>query len=79
MRVVMLALPEQRAAVFAVRQMRQRGLQGEITASVRYKEDTEILIKEGINAAYSLYEEAGVGFANHVCAKAGYCELRSES
>jgi len=77
--LVMLALPDQRAAVFAVRQMRQKGFKGEITASVRYKEDAEILIKEGINAAYSLYEEAGVGFANHVCAKAGYCELNSES
>ena len=78
-RVVMLALPEPRAAIFAVRQMRQRGFQGEITASVRYDEDIALLIKEGINAAFSLYEEAGVGFANHVCAKAGYCELRAES
>ena len=78
-RVVMLALPEQSAAVFAVRQMRQRGFQGEITASVRYNEDIKILIEEGINAAYSLYEEAGVGFADHVCAKAGYCEISSES
>jgi len=77
--VVMLALPEPKAAVFAARQMRQRGFQGEITASVRYEEDIEILKKEGINAAYSLYEEAGVGFANHVCSKAGYCELSGES
>jgi predicted Kef-type K+ transport protein len=78
-RVVMLALPEPSAAVFSIRQMRQKGFQGEITASVRYEEDIETLNKEGINAAYSLYEEAGVGFANHVCAHAGYCEIRDES
>jgi hypothetical protein len=77
-RVVMLALPEASAGVFAVRQMRQRDFQGEITASVRYEEDIDILRREGINAAYSLYEEAGVGFADHVCAQAGYCELRGE-
>ncbi len=75
-RVVMLALPEPSAAVFSIQQMRLRGFEGEITASVRYEEDIELLNKEGINAAYSLYEEAGVGFADHVCAQAGYCELR---
>jgi glutathione-regulated potassium-efflux system ancillary protein KefC len=75
-RVVMLALPDSSAAVFSIRQMRRRGFKGEITASVHYEEDIDTLIKEGINAAYSLYEEAGVGFADHVCAQAGYCELR---
>jgi hypothetical protein len=75
-RVVMLALPEPEAAVFAVGQMRERGFMGDVTASVRYEEDIEILNRAGVNAAYSLYEEAGVGFADHVCAQAGYCELR---
>ena len=75
-RVVMLALPEQSAAVFSIQQMRRRGFEGEITASVRYEEDIELLKKEGIDAAYSLYEEAGVGFADHVCVQAGYCKPR---
>ena len=77
-RVVMLALPEPEAAIFAVRQMRQKGFQGEITASVRYEEDIDTLKQEGIQAAYSLYEEAGVGFANHVCAKTDYCVFNRE-
>ena len=74
-RIIMLALPEVSADVFAIRQMRQRGYQGQITASVRYEEEIETLKGEGIHAAYSFYEELGVGFADHVCTHMDYCEL----
>jgi len=74
--LVMLALPDLKAGIFAIRQMYQRGYQGQITASVRYEDEIRILKQEGINAAYSLYEEAGVGFANHVCAHMDHCHLQ---
>jgi len=74
--LVMLALPDPKASIFAIRQMAQRGYQGQITASVRYEDEIPILKEVGINAAYSLYEEAGVGFADHVCAHMDYCNLK---
>jgi glutathione-regulated potassium-efflux system ancillary protein KefC len=74
--LVMLALPDPKTSIFAIRQMIQRGYQGQITASVRYEDEIPILKEVGINAAYSLYEEAGVGFADHVCAHMDYCKLK---
>jgi glutathione-regulated potassium-efflux system ancillary protein KefC len=66
---VMLALPTVDAAVFAIRQMRRRGYRGRIAASVRYEDEIPIIKKEGVHATYSLYEEAGAGFAEHVCSQ----------
>jgi glutathione-regulated potassium-efflux system ancillary protein KefC len=63
---VMLALPNVEASAFAVRQMHQRGYKGRIAASVRYEDEIPVLQKEGVHATYSLYEEAGAGFAEHV-------------
>jgi glutathione-regulated potassium-efflux system ancillary protein KefC len=74
--LVMLTLPDPKASIFAIRQMAQRGYQGQTTASVRYEDEITILKEVGINAAYSLYEEAGVGFADHVCAHMDYCKLK---
>ncbi|WP_319405204.1 cation:proton antiporter family protein [uncultured Desulfosarcina sp.] len=65
--LVMLALPDPRASAFAIRQMKERGYPGQITASVRYDDEAAGLKTEGIDAAYVIYEEAGVGFADHVC------------
>jgi len=66
---VMLALPTVDAALFAIRQMRQRGYRGQIAASVRYEDEIPVIKKEGVHATYSLYEEAGAGFAEHVCSR----------
>jgi len=74
--LVMLSLPDPKTSTFAIRQMLQRGYQGQITASVRYEDEIPILKEVGVNAAYSLYEEAGVGFADHVCAHMDYCKLK---
>jgi predicted Kef-type K+ transport protein len=74
--VVMMALPDPRTAVFAARQLRRRGFQGQVTASVRYEDEMRLLEREGVDAVYSLYEEAGVGFADHVCVHMGFCGLK---
>jgi Trk K+ transport system NAD-binding subunit len=75
--VVMLALHDVNAVIFAIQQMKLRGYQGQIVASVRYEEEIDILKQKGVDAAYSLYEEAGVGFADHVCAYTNYCKLQA--
>jgi predicted Kef-type K+ transport protein len=66
-RLVMLTLPDPRASAFAIHQLKKRGYAGQITASVRYEDEIAVLKQAGIDAAYVLYEEAGVGFADHVC------------
>ena len=75
--LVMLALPDPETSIFAIRQMHQRGYQGQTTASVRYEDEIKRLKEEGISAAYSLYEEAGVGFADHVCSHMDYCKMKN--
>jgi predicted Kef-type K+ transport protein len=74
--LVMLALPDPKASAFAIRQMKERGYPGQITASVRYEDEVAELKKAGIDAAYVLYEEAGAGFANHACKHMDHCHLQ---
>ncbi len=73
--LVMLALPDPQTSRFAVQQLRRLGFKGRIAASVRYEDEIAVLRDAGIDAAYSLYEEAGVGFADHVCSELGYCRI----
>ena len=73
--LVMLTLPDPKSSVFAIRQMHQSAYQGQIAASVRYVDEIDLLKAEGIDAVYSLYEEAGVGFTDHVCSDMDYCQL----
>jgi len=73
---ILLALPDPKAGIFAIRQMHQRGYQGQVTASVRYEDEIRILKQEGIDAACSLYTEAGVGFADHACAHMDHCHIQ---
>ena len=72
--LVMLALPDPKSSLFAIRQMHQSGYRGRIAVSVRYEDETDIFKAEGIDAVYSLYEEAGVGFSDHVCKDMNYCQ-----
>lgn len=75
--LVMLALPDPRTSVFSIEQMKERGYNGQITASVRYEDQMPILKEAGIDAVYNLYEEAGVGFADHVCEYMDYCTRKN--
>jgi len=75
--LVMLALPDPRTSIFSIQQMKERGYRGQITASVRYEDEMQLLKDAGIDAVYNLYEEAGVGFADHVCEHMDYCKLKN--
>lgn len=78
LKLIMLALPDPQSSIFAVRELKNRGYSGQISASVRYDDEIMLLKQEGVNAAYSLFEEAGVGFAEHVCAHMNYCKQRDD-
>ncbi len=76
--LVMLALSDPKTSIFAIHQMKEKGYKGQITASVRYDDEIEVLKNGGVDAVYSLYEEAGVGFADHVCEHMNYCKLKNQ-
>ncbi|ETR67077.1 MAG: hypothetical protein OMM_11982 [Candidatus Magnetoglobus multicellularis str. Araruama] len=74
--LVMLSLPDPRTSIFSIHQLKDKGYKGQITASVRYEDEIQILKNADVDAVYSLYEEAGVGFADHVCEHMDYCGLK---
>lgn len=78
LRLIMLALPDPGAAVFTIKQLREKGYEGQITASVRYEDQAAELKQAGVDKAYVVYEEAGVGFADHVCKHMDHCHLQEE-
>ncbi len=77
-KIIMMTLPDPGAAAFAVKQLHAKGYDGQITASVRYEDEAAALKRVGIDKAYVLYEEAGVGFAHHVCKHMDHCHLQEE-
>jgi hypothetical protein len=75
--LIMLTLPDPKISMFAIRQLHRKGYENQIAASVRYDDEVGVLQEAGIDAAYSLYQEAGMGFANHVCKHMDHCGLPS--
>jgi predicted Kef-type K+ transport protein len=75
--LIMLALPDPGTSIFSIQQIKASGYKGQITASVRYEDQMQLLKDAGIDAAYNLYEEAGVGFADHVCEHMDYCKPKN--
>jgi predicted Kef-type K+ transport protein len=64
--LVMLALPNLRANLDALEQLRIISFNGQITAVARYPDEIQLLRKSGANAVFNIYTEAGAGFAEHV-------------
>jgi len=64
--VVMLAMPHHSGNLFAAKQLAAAGFKGFVAATVMYSDDAESLKKEGVQAVYNFYTEAGAGFANHI-------------
>jgi len=65
MRLTLLATPSQTANIAAVRQLRSKGFTGMIAATALFDDEIPDLEKAGVDAAFNLYGEAGLGFADH--------------
>ena len=64
--LVMLALPNLRANLDALEQLREISFPGRIAAVAKYLDDEEPLRELGATAVFNIYTEAGTGFADHV-------------
>jgi predicted Kef-type K+ transport protein len=65
-RLIMLAMPEHNANVFAARRIAAAESRYLIAAVAQFPDEVEQLKSLGVHAAYNTYAEAGAGFAAHV-------------
>ncbi len=72
-KLIVLAMPNAKENLFAVRQLKETAYAGKLAGVARYSDEIEALKKAGVDAAFNLYAEAGAGFAEHV-----YSELLPE-
>ncbi|UCG31632.1 MAG: cation:proton antiporter [Phycisphaerales bacterium] len=66
-RLVMLAMPNYAENMFAARRLAASHYGGLVAATAQYPDQMAELRKEGVDAVFNLFAEAGAGFANHVC------------
>jgi hypothetical protein len=65
-RLIMLALPKHISNLNIARQMIEKGFRGTLAATAHFDDQVEELRQAGVHAAYNFYNEAGLGFAEHV-------------
>ena len=61
---VMLVMPDHGAQLAAIDQIRKHGFTGKIAASARYPDELKELEELGVDAAFNIYAEVGIGFAS---------------
>ncbi len=66
-KLVLLAMPHHLGNQLALNQLKQKGFNGQIAAIAEYSDQINELTEQGIDAAFNIYNEAGSGFARHVC------------
>lgn len=64
--LVMLTLPDLKANLDVIRQLKESGFEGRIVAAARYADDREKMEKAGVDMAVDVFSEAGSGFADDV-------------
>lgn len=65
-KLILLALPNVRANLDALEQLREINYSGRIAATARFPDEELLLRQEGVDAVFNIYTEAGTGFAEHV-------------
>jgi glutathione-regulated potassium-efflux system ancillary protein KefC len=68
-RLVMLAMAEHAANMYAARRILGSSYQGMVAATAKFEDDAAELKALGIHAVHNLYAEAGSGFADHALQK----------
>ncbi|MEH0687733.1 cation:proton antiporter [Vibrio cholerae] len=66
-KLVLLAMPHHQGNQIALQQLQQRHFKGQIAAIAEYSDQLDALVEQGVDAAFNIYNEAGSGFARHVC------------
>lgn len=65
-KLVMLAMPNVRANIDALEQLRKISFAERIAATARFPDEIQQLKQAGATAVFNIYTEAGAGFAEHV-------------
>ncbi|GLO60250.1 potassium transporter Kef [Vibrio sp. MACH09] len=65
--LILLAMPHHLGNQLALQQLKKKGYKGKIAAIAEYQDQLDSLLIEGVDAAFNIYNEAGSGFARHVC------------
>jgi len=63
--LIMLTMPNINELLAAVELIRQTGHESDIAVAVKHDRDIERLREAGVDSAYNIYAEAGIGFAGH--------------
>ncbi|NNC99964.1 MAG: potassium transporter Kef [Gammaproteobacteria bacterium] len=66
LQLVMLALPQIQTALAVIKQIENASFDGQIAATSKFPDETELLKQHGVNIVFDVYREAGTGFATHV-------------
>ena len=66
--MVLLALPNVDANLYALEQISQLPYKPEVAAVVTYEDEEAIMREHGIEKVFNIYSAAGAGFAEHVIA-----------
>ncbi len=69
--LVMLTMPNHKANLFALKELKFAGFPGKVVATAAYDDQVAELKEAGADAAYHVLSEAGSGFARHVCQTLG--------
>lgn len=73
-RLVMLAMPNHQANMFALHELRRSNFAGQVTATAFFDDELVELRAAGAVTAYNVYAEAGAGYGQHICESMG-CEM----
>jgi predicted Kef-type K+ transport protein len=68
-RLVMLAMAEHTANIYAARRILESPYAGMVAATAKFEDDAAELEALGVHAVHNLYAEAGAGFAEHALQK----------
>lgn len=65
---ILLSMPALESKLFALRQLRHSGFQGNISTTAVFPEELAMLTEAGANHVYNYFDEVGVSFAEHILA-----------
>ncbi|WP_354624384.1 NAD-binding protein [Psychromonas sp. MME2] len=69
-KLILLTMPNHNGNHFAAEQLKKINSDSfKVAAIAHFKEDQQDLYDLGVSPVYNMYEEAGSGFARHVCSE----------